>query len=626
MACSSGAGFAALAIAASLTIGGCGDDGDMPPSDSGMADTSVVDSGTPDTSSVDLPDPPMPPVLTPCPAGWAEIDLGDGSPITCDPYPAPPVAPCGRGEAHFVGEPGCAPIGPPCPVDGWPTDLPSDRPILYVSALAGPGGDGTLAAPYTAITDAIAASPPSAVIAVAPGTYTGSLVLDTVGLSIAGACMDVIIEGSMRNPVINMRSSTAELSNLTLIGGREGLIAWESTVQLRSIEIAPGATELLQAAVWGRASTITADSLVLRGPMNDGLIATTDASIELRRALIDGAMQSGVSLTNSSMSAESTALRDYGLADATGSAIFSHGVSELTLSSSAIENGLGEPVLTADESQITIVDSTIVGPPLDADAPLGGTAVIGPGSLTLERVSISRLRGGGIIVAVGARLDARDVVVRDTVSATTGNAGHGIEVADGATASLERVLVDRATAVAFLVDGRETVVDATDLVVTATHGDRVGTFGRAIQVQSGGVMTLLRAELRDNREAAVVVSRLRSLLTAEHLHVTGTQQRRCAEEGGTCAAAGIGIGVYEQGAANVERVHISDSFITGIQIASDGSLDLANGVVENNPVGANVQVDGYDLSRLTANVIYRDNGVNLDAQELPVPDPDAVRR
>ncbi|NIS34126.1 MAG: hypothetical protein GWO04_31085 [Actinobacteria bacterium] len=48
-------------------------------------------------------------------------------------------------------------------------------------------------------------------------------------------------------------------------------------------------------------------------------------------------------------------------------------------------------------------------------------------------------------------------------------------------------------------------------------------------------------------------------------------------------------------------------------------MDLFEGEVAGNEVGANVQVPGYDLERLRNEVQYRDNTVNLDATSLPVP-------
>src|SRR3990170_1141316 len=42
--------------------------------------------------------------------------------------------------------------------------------------------------------------------------------------------------------------------------------------------------------------------------------------------------------------------------------------------------------------------------------------------------------------------------------------------------------------------------------------------------------------------------------------------------------------------------------------------------VSDNPVGANVQSDGYDFMRLSDCVAYPRNGTNLDPGSLPVPD------
>lgn len=53
-------------------------------------------------------------------------------------------------------------------------------------------------------------------------------------------------------------------------------------------------------------------------------------------------------------------------------------------------------------------------------------------------------------------------------------------------------------------------------------------------------------------------------------------------------------------------------------------MDLSEGEIAFNGIGANVQTEGFDARRLSENVRYHDNGANLDASELLVPDP-AVR-
>lgn len=57
----------------------------------------------------------------------------------------------------------------------------------------------------------------------------------------------------------------------------------------------------------------------------------------------------------------------------------------------------------------------------------------------------------------------------------------------------------------------------------------------------------------------------------------------------------------------------------GEAFATYGALDLHVGEVSGNPVGANVHDPGFDIARLTDQVVYRDNGRDLDATSLPLP-------
>ncbi len=50
-------------------------------------------------------------------------------------------------------------------------------------------------------------------------------------------------------------------------------------------------------------------------------------------------------------------------------------------------------------------------------------------------------------------------------------------------------------------------------------------------------------------------------------------------------------------------------------------MDLHEGEVSHNTVcGANIQTEGFDPARLMDDVVYHDNGVNLDMSALPIPE------
>jgi hypothetical protein len=52
---------------------------------------------------------------------------------------------------------------------------------------------------------------------------------------------------------------------------------------------------------------------------------------------------------------------------------------------------------------------------------------------------------------------------------------------------------------------------------------------------------------------------------------------------------------------------------------AETGMDLAVGEVVDCAIGACIQVEGYDVSRLSADVAYRDNVANLAATSLPIP-------
>ncbi len=100
---------------------------------------------------------------------------------------------------------------------------------------------------------------------------------------------------------------------------------------------------------------------------------------------------------------------------------------------------------------------------------------------------------------------------------------------------------------------------------------------------------------------------------------------RCATT--TCADRPFGYGVTViDSDATLDRFTIDSVEVCGILLVSIGyrpepaNVDLTNGAVTNSGIGACVQVDGYDLDRLTDGVHYGGNDTNLDITSLPVPE------
>src|SRR5687768_6424888 len=131
-------------------LAGCGDDGAGTP-DGGGDDAGRVDGGP----LAGEPDPPAPPVMA-CPTGWRTV-MDPSETARCEPWPEGGMPACAAQDlAAFPGEAECVTIGTPCaPGEMWATDLPAAG-VRFVLAGAPPDGDGTRAAPFGRIADALA--------------------------------------------------------------------------------------------------------------------------------------------------------------------------------------------------------------------------------------------------------------------------------------------------------------------------------------------------------------------------------------------------------------------------------------------------------------------------------------
>src|SRR5262249_40821126 len=86
----------------------------------------------------------------------------------CDPIL--PASPCDAGSVAFLGETECHEVAP-CGEGTW-GDVPVEATTVFVdAAYAGGASDGSMARPWTAVGDAVAAASSGAVVAIAAGSY-----------------------------------------------------------------------------------------------------------------------------------------------------------------------------------------------------------------------------------------------------------------------------------------------------------------------------------------------------------------------------------------------------------------------------------------------------------------------
>ena len=469
--------------------------------------------------------------------------------------------------------------------------------------LAGASGDGTRADPFGTIADALAVAAPGDTIAIGVGRYDEFVRVETP-LAIRGACPDTVIG----DPGVTAVNADLEVSKLTIADAFTCLSARGGSVTARdvSLERCDTAAFAFSTGALDLADVIIRDAATFS-------VSSTGGEVLLERFYIEDPGDTALSMSASVLTARDGAIVSEGRA-----AMLFTG-SEATLERVAVRAASIGEILALDGSTVafTDLDARRAGPdPSEAVALIA----IGGATMTLERVHLERAGGLGAVVGdPGTTLEATDLVIRDTEPRNALSEGQGIEIAGGGAARLERVLVDEAVGLAVLATDPGSTLDARDLGVIRTRAYANGSFGRALQVQLGASATLTRAALALNREATVVVTGAGTSLEGIDVAIEDSLERDCAVGG--CLPAGIGISVFDSGAATLSRFRVLRSALVGAQVARDGRLELSDGEVSECPVGVNVQVPGYDLDLLRRGVLFRDNGVNLDSSELVIPEP-----
>jgi len=263
--------------------------------------------------------------------------------------------------------------------------------------------------------------------------------------------------------------------------------------------------------------------------------------------------------------------------------------------------------------------------PPEADALAGGFGahVQEAGVLTLTRARIDRSNVYAVsAVDADTQLSLEDVLVTETTSNPDGEGiGIGVFAQLDASASLSRVVIDGAEGMGIAGDSGALIRIADAVVRGGRSIAGIGSLGRAFGVQLGARAEVARARFSSNRDVAVLAFGEGSAIDMEDVTIEDTMPRECAST--TCASEpfGIGIGSYWSASVTARRFEIARADLCGVHIAGGGQLDLHEGAVTGAAIGACVESADYDVSRLTDGVAYYDNGTNLQASELPVPEP-----
>jgi hypothetical protein len=249
------------------------------------------------------------------------------------------------------------------------------------------------------------------------------------------------------------------------------------------------------------------------------------------------------------------------------------------------------------------------------------------------RIEASRLllagnRDAGLLAAeAGTVVVLTDAVVRDTRGqAGDASDGRGIQVQEGARLEASRLLVARNHNVGLACAGAGVEVALTDVAVRDTLPEESSlAYGYGVEVSRAAHLSGERVLVHGVHELGLWAAldgsaELRDVSIAS----VGRSECDCPDRGFGHAVASIA------GAVRLTRFEIRDAATCGLFVAQlpgalePSSLDVETGIVARAAIGACVQIDGYELSRLMRGVVYADNGVNLDSTMLPVPMPSEV--
>ena len=692
------------------TLAGCADD--VAPVDGGPDGS--VDGGGDAGLPVTPPDIPwlsdgLPPVmLAPCPEGWREVTGGEVT--ECDPYPEGGPEACAEGEAHFPGEPGCRPIGDPCPAGDYATTLPTTGRVVYVKADAAAGGDGTVAAPFAGLSQVPWVSlGASTTVAVGKGTYPGTLPL-RVGVSVVGACVEETILTGIAAPVQSVVSVTgagepAEVQNLTIRGASQrGALARRGQrlslrgvlfdrVQGVGIVVADASTEVSLTDVVIRDTEAVASS---PSEFGIGIHVQDGGQLQATRFLVlrNGGLGISAAGEGSALTLLDTVVRETRPRDSDG--IAGRGINaEAGARVDAtrmllVGNRLAGAICSGVGTTVTLTDSVVRDTDSRARDGIGGGGVSAElgGTISLTRLLIASNRAVGVFVSnEGTEAVLTDVVIRDTEpqrSRAPGGRGRGIQLQYGAHLEATRLVISNNTESGIFVGSEGSTMSVTDAVIQRTLPLGLpGQFGRGLGVENDGRLDASRLLIADNHELGFFASSPGTVVNLSDVVIRDTRSQLNDLRGGrgfevqegarvdgmrleiersveagvlaltgasvaltdasivgvavadcastTCPTDPYGHAVGALGAAlSLRRFRISDAAVCGAMVgrveefAEDGSLDLEAGVVSEAEIGACVQVDGYDLERLTGDVEFRENATNLDSTTLPVPNVSAT--
>jgi hypothetical protein len=270
----------------------------------------------------------------------------------------------------------------------------------------------------------------------------------------------------------------------------------------------------------------------------------------------------------------------------------------------------------------TLEDTTI-----RATAPRGnGNAGIGiivwtAGHFVGTRIVVDDHYETGIFVTnPGTTAVLEDVEIRGVQPNTNnGIMGAGLEVSAEAHVEAHRLRISEASSAGVIGDGVGSELVAEDIQVSGTRPNGMNRLGHGVATQNGAQFDLTRLHISDVYDFALIALGDDSAVRVSGMTIDGVKRSACADIG--CPEDYVfGSGVLGMnGRVDLSDFSLEGCPVCGVRVLTGADVDLVDGTIRGNTIGACVEVDGYDLGRLNDNVTYVENESNLNSTSLPVP-------
>ncbi len=561
-----------------------------------VGDAASPDAGfAVDVAPPAAPASPALPVLTPCPTGWTEQAAADGGPATCEPASAD-GGDCPDGEAHFVDADGCTPIGDPCPTGTWPADLPASGVLYVQAGAAASGDGSRAspfatvgaalshATPGTTV--ALSAGAFTGPFAVPQGVeLRGACVAQTritcttddygVTLDAPGSAVrDLHIDGCWGGVWTDPGTSADYRIEGVLVTGvtSAGWVASSGTGTVGGFVVRDSVGD----------PTVEESGV--------GIALQSGAQATARHVVVERALCIGVAVLGASLDIADVAVRDTSasiMTNAYGEAIYAASGGTVQLAR-ALVDGSRFAGIEADQdgSDLNAQDVVVrhTAPALDGRGGFAAYSYAGS-TLELERASFED-NGSGLMTDAGS-VTADDVVVRrDSGSPAFVTAGLGVRAIDAGSIDLARAFVEEAMTAGVDAQDPGTRLDADDLTVRATRSASDGTWGAGIIYELGAGGELDRALVQDTRATGVEVTDAGSQLRVSDLTIENTMSQMSDGIGA------YGLGVLYGASLEADRVRIEQTVGIGLRVGQVAN-DPVSCVIRDLAVDGATSAPGY---------------------------------